>query len=81
MLIFTQNNNNDFHQPISSIVSTIGIDYDTMKLAGGDITVWDFAGQLEYTASHQFFLSTEVHYKIVSLGLSTFLAEIFFLIM
>lgn len=31
-----------------------------MKFAEGDISLWDFAGQMEYTVTHQFFLSDEV---------------------
>lgn len=27
---------------------------------GGQISVWDFGGQMEYTVTHQFFLSNEV---------------------
>ena len=42
------------------IVSTVGIDCKPLNLAGGEVMVWDFAGQLEYAATHQFFLSTEV---------------------
>ncbi len=42
------------------ILSTVGVDNHTMKLAGGEVTVWDFAGQQEYTVTHQFFLSNEV---------------------
>lgn len=42
------------------ITSTVGIDCTKIKLAGGEISVWDFGGQLEYTATHQFFLSSEV---------------------
>jgi hypothetical protein len=41
-----------------AIASTIGIDCSTIRLAGGDISVWDFGSQLEQT--HQFFLSSEV---------------------
>jgi hypothetical protein len=29
-------------------------------MAKGDVMVWDFAGQLEYITTHQFFLSKEV---------------------
>ncbi len=42
------------------IESTIGIDCHTLNLAGGEVAVWDFAGQQEYTVTHQFFLSNEV---------------------
>lgn len=44
----------------SDIISTVGIDCSSIRLAGGTIEVWDFAGQLQYTATHQFFLSKEV---------------------
>ncbi len=47
----------------TTIQSTIGVDCNTLDLGGGQITVWDFAGQQEYTVTHQFFLSMEVcHY-------------------
>jgi GTPase SAR1 family protein len=45
---------------LHSVMSTIGIDIERINLGGGDVTIWDFAGQIEYTATHQFFLSTEV---------------------
>lgn len=45
---------------MGDIVSTVGIDWSVLILAGGEVTIWDFAGQLEYTTTHQFFLSTEV---------------------
>lgn len=47
-------------QNAESIDSTVGIDCTTLNLAKGEVTVWDFAGQLEYTTTHQFFLSLEV---------------------
>ena len=40
--------------------STVGIEYCSIKLAGGDLRIFDFAGQLEYTVTHQFFLSSQV---------------------
>jgi hypothetical protein len=39
---------------------TIGIDQSTLTLKDGEISVWDFGGQLEYAVTHQFFLSDEV---------------------
>ncbi len=47
------------------ITSTIGVDCSTINPAGGEVTVWDFAGQQEYTVTHQFFLSLEVCLKIM----------------
>lgn len=47
-------------QNLEDTKSTIGIDCNTISLAGGEISVWDFAGQLEYISTHQFFLSIEV---------------------
>lgn len=44
----------------STIVSTVGIDCKKMKISRGQVTVMDFAGQMEYTVTHQFFLSNEV---------------------
>ncbi len=45
------------------IQSTVGVDCNTLDIGGGQITVWDFAGQQEYMVTHQFFLSMEVcHY-------------------
>jgi hypothetical protein len=41
------------------IKSTIGIDCSQISLAGGEVSIWDFGGQMEYTATHQFFLSSE----------------------
>ena len=49
-----------FLQNLTDIVSTVGVDCETFNIAGGEVTVWDFAGQLEYTVTHQFFLSSEV---------------------
>lgn len=39
----------------------MGIDRAVFYFAGGEVTVWDFAGQLEYTATHQLFVSAEVY--------------------
>ncbi len=47
-------------QTNSSIQSTVGVDCSALSLADGEVTVWDFAGQQEYTVTHQFFLSLEV---------------------
>lgn len=44
----------------STIVSTVGIDCQKMKISRGMVTVMDFAGQMEYSVTHQFFLSKEV---------------------
>ena len=43
--------------------STIGIDHHTLATSQGMITIFDFAGQLEYTVTHQYFLSSEVLYN------------------
>ncbi len=40
--------------------STAGVECSNIRLANGEISVWDFGGQLEYTVTHQFFLSAEV---------------------
>jgi GTPase SAR1 family protein len=40
--------------------STVGIDHTTIQFKSGTVTIWDFAGQIEYTVTHQFFLSSEV---------------------
>jgi GTPase SAR1 family protein len=42
------------------IKSTIGIDCSQISLAGGEVSIWDFGGQMEYTATHQFFLLRHV---------------------
>ena len=39
---------------------TVGVDLSTMRLADGDVSVWDFGGQLEYAVTHQMLLSVEV---------------------
>jgi hypothetical protein len=44
----------------NKIESTVGIESSTMNFGNGDVTVYDFAGQLEYTVTHQFFMSNEV---------------------
>ena len=31
-----------------------------MKIADGEVSVWDFGGQLEYAVTHQLLLSSEV---------------------
>ncbi len=48
----------------ANISSTIGIEESTLDLKKGTVTVWDFAGQLEYTVTHQFFLSSKVILKL-----------------
>ena len=39
---------------------TVGVDLSTMRLADGEVSVWDFGGQLEYAVTHQMLLSVEV---------------------
>ena len=51
-------------ESVEEIKSTEGIDCETINLGGGQVSVWDFAGQIEYTATHQFFLSVEVIFSI-----------------
>lgn len=46
---------------LEQIKSTIGIEYSTLNISdGSQVSVWDFAGQLEYTVTHQYFLSSKV---------------------
>lgn len=52
---------------LNEIKSTEGIDCETVMLSGGKVSIWDFAGQIEYTATHQFFLSVEVFFKKIFL--------------
>jgi GTPase SAR1 family protein len=48
-------------QKAASIKSTIGIDFGTLEINNNSfVKVWDFAGQLEYTVTHQYFLSQKV---------------------
>ena len=44
---------------------TVGVDLSMMKLAHGEVSVWDFGGQLEYAVTHQFLLSVEVIQKTI----------------
>ena len=44
---------------------TVGVDLSMIKLAHGDVSVWDFGGQLEYAVTHQFLLSVEVIQKTI----------------
>ena len=48
--------------PIKAAVSdrTVGVDFSTMTIGNGDVSVWDFGGQLEYAVTHQLLLSVEV---------------------
>eukprot|EP00026_Physarum_polycephalum_P003518 Phypoly_transcript_03531.p1 GENE.Phypoly_transcript_03531~~Phypoly_transcript_03531.p1 ORF type:complete len:802 (+),score=106.01 Phypoly_transcript_03531:131-2407(+) len=40
---------------------TVGVDVSTLKIGyGGEASVWDFGGQLEYAVTHQFLLSIEM---------------------
>ena len=59
--LFTSNTYQLFIQSMASIESTVGVDCKTISLANGEVMVWDFAGQLEYVTTHQFFLSKEVY--------------------
>jgi GTPase SAR1 family protein len=52
----------NFTKDLNTTKSTIGVDRKTFSLAEGEVSVWDFAGQLEYTNTHQLFLSTEVYH-------------------
>lgn len=50
----------NFDQEKDEIISTVGIDCDKLNIDGGEVMIWDFAGQQEYTATHHHFLSSEV---------------------
>ena len=63
---------------LNEIKSTEGIDCETVMLSGGKVSIWDFAGQIEYTATHQFFLSVEVFFKKIFLFHSIKCCFIFF---
>ena len=52
-------------QDASTIVSTVGVECGTLHLAKGEVSVWDFAGQMEYTATHSFFLTVEVFFSVI----------------
>lgn len=45
---------------MTAIMSTVGIDCETVPFSGGEVTIHDFGGQLEYSTTHHLFLSTEV---------------------
>lgn len=46
------------------IISTVGVDLKKIKLAEGEVMLFDFAGQVEYTATHQFFISKEASFSL-----------------
>jgi len=50
--------------------STIGIEYAVMNMADTPVSVWDFAGQLEYTVTHQYFLSNKMVIYVICYDLS-----------
>lgn len=54
-------------------ISTVGIDQTQVQLKDGTISIWDFAGQLEYTVTHQYFLSSEVNDSTDSYSKLTYL--------
>jgi hypothetical protein len=37
-----------------------------MKIGNGEVSVWDFGGQLEYSVTHQFLLSVEVSSHLIN---------------
>ena len=39
---------------------TVGVDLSAMTIGDGEVSVWDFGGQLEYAVTHQLLLSVEV---------------------
>jgi hypothetical protein len=59
-------------QNTAAISSTVGVDMGSFNLANGNISVWDFAGQMEYTATHAFFISTEVFNSVIFVVFSFF---------
>lgn len=46
--------------------STVGIECSTLLIGNGSVMIMDFAGQLEYTVTHQYFLSNEVYLSYIS---------------
>jgi GTPase SAR1 family protein len=54
----------------TSTERTIGIDQSSATIGGGEVSIWDFGGQIEYSVTHGFFLSSQVfmktiHHKII----------------
>jgi len=49
----------------SEMKSTVGIECTDLTVDDTTVQIWDFAGQLEYTVTHQYFLSAKV--KLLSL--------------
>lgn len=47
-----------------TVLSTVGVDIEILQMADGEVTVYDFAGQLEYATTHQFFISNEVQEQV-----------------
>jgi hypothetical protein len=49
-------------EPLHKIAAarTVGADLSTMQIGNGEVSVWDFGGQLEYAVTHQLLLSMEV---------------------
>jgi hypothetical protein len=45
---------------VSDIKSTVGIECTDFNTDDTSVKIWDFAGQLEYTVTHQYFLSSKV---------------------
>jgi GTPase SAR1 family protein len=59
----------------AAVVSTVGIECGTLYLAKGEISVWDFAGQTEFTATHSMFLTAEMAVKFVCFNLGAPVTE------
>jgi hypothetical protein len=56
-------------EPIHKVAGnerTVGADVSTMKIGKGEVSMLDFGGQLEYAVTHQFLLSVEVFYYLLS---------------
>ena len=47
-------------KPLGDIKSTVGIECTDLSVDDTTVQIWDFAGQLEYTVTHQYFLSAKV---------------------
>lgn len=45
---------------IEDMPTTVGIDCSYFNLESGEVSVWDFGGQLQYSATHEFFVTMGV---------------------
>ena len=58
-------------------MSTIGVECKILYLTKEKVSIWNFISQIEYTATHLFFLTVEVFFSVIVMFFCLFVCLFF----